>query len=389
MVSIPDITKTMRVEDIPVRVYDRLTHPPVYEDHVPTLTKPVNQGLCGSCWAISTSQCLRDRMLRLDPSAPIPDLSFQFIIDCAKNCVTFQGREGCALDCNGGFLSTSFLFLQMVGTTRDSFFPNRHDDEDGIAHIDGTRGVRGTCPQMIPAHETVFKCDDFYNVHIYPDMFGITNARNPPRKRSPADLKRNADNIAEEIFRNGPVAVCFNLYSDFKDFWMHPDSKNMIYQLGWKLPLGIRRTIPAVGNVNWTEKASMYGIYFKTGHSVSIVGYGVMQTPDEGPVEYWVCRNSWGRASNTLHNGYFRIRRGINCSAIEADICACVVKTVPKMLVEPTLAPSGAVAEPVLATPRVSTCSPMLAIAVFVLLLVLILYFLKSGAASAKYAVVK
>lgn len=375
MVSVPDISETMRIEDIPVRIYETMTHPAVYESHIPLLTKPVNQGLCGSCWAISTSQCLRDRLLLLDPNLKVPDLSFQFIIDCAKNCVTFQGREGCALDCNGGFLSTSFLFLKMVGTTREDLFPNRHDDEDGALHIDGTQGVRGACPQMIPANESIFKCDDFYNVHIYPDLFGITNARSVPRKRPASELKRNAENIAEEIFRHGPVAVCFNLFSDFKDFWTHPNSKNMVYQLGWQLPLGIRRTIPPVGNVNWTENASMYGIYFKTGHSVSIVGYGVMQTAEEGPVQYWVCRNSWGRAANTLHNGFFRIRRGINCSAIEADICACVVKTVPKLLPSSSMETND---EPSFSGGSSGSVS-VLPVAIFVLFLILILYLLKSN----------
>ncbi len=329
---VPVITETMRVEDIPTQVYSRYTFPPTFEDHIDTLALPVNQGLCGSCWAISTSQCLRDRASRL---GPVPNLSFQFIIDCAKNCVTYQGREGCSLDCNGGFLSTSYKFLKEVGTTRDEVFPNRHDDEDGINHIDGVRGVRGACPDVIPDGEPLYKCDSFYNVHIFPDMFGITNARMRPVKRSPQDFKRNADNIAEEIYRNGPVAVCFNLYSDFKDFWLHPNSKNMVYELGWKLPVALRKTVPPVGNVDWTTKTNgMYGIYFKTGHSVSIVGYGTMQTT-EGPVDYWVCRNSWGLAPNTLHNGYFRIRRGINCSAIEADVCACIVTSIPTTNLKP------------------------------------------------------
>lgn len=330
MPAIPVITETMRVEDIPIQVYKQYTYPPSFEDHIDTLATPVNQGLCGSCWAISTSQCLRDRASRL---GPVPNLSFQFIIDCAKNCVTYQGREGCSLDCNGGFLSTSYKFLKEVGTTRYELFPNRHDDnEEGINHIDGVRGVRGACPDAIPDNEPIYKCDSFYNVHIFPDMFGITNARMRPVRRSAQDLKRNADNIAEEIYRNGPVSVCFNLYSDFKDFWLHPNSKNLIYELGWKLPPALRRTIPPVGNVDWTNESNgMYGIYFKTGHSVSIVGYGTMTTA-EGPVDYWVCRNSWGLSPNTLHNGYFRIRRGVNCSAIEADVCACTVSSIPTAL---------------------------------------------------------
>lgn len=359
----------LRVEDIPVYHYETLTHPPSFEDHITELTTPVNQGLCGSCWAISTSQCLRDRMLSINKN--VPELSFQYIIDCAKNCVTYQGREGCALDCNGGFLSTSYIFLQRTGTVREAFYPNRHDDESGMDHIEGVKGIAGGCPDVVPEDEPVFKCDTFYNLHIYPDMFGITNARIPPRIRSKADLKRNADNIAEEIFRNGSVSVCFNLYSDFKDFWLHPNSKDMIYEIGWQLPASVRRTIPAVGSVNWVSPASgVYGIYFKTGHSVSIVGFGTAETT-EGPVQYWVCRNSWGNPANTLHNGYFRIRRGINCSAIEADVSACTVSKLPDSIMVQPLYPAGAIS----INNSESKPSILLIMALVVLFIVVIIYF--------------
>ena len=370
LIPIATQNETLKVEDIPIHQYENLTHPPVYEEHVSKLTEPVNQGLCGSCWAISTTQCLRDRLMRIT-AAPLPELSFQFVIDCAKNCVTYQGREGCSLECNGGFLSTSYQFLKTTGTVQETFYPNRHVDENGIDHIDGVRGTAGGCPDAIPEDEPVFRCDAFYNVHIFPDMFGITNARMPARPRPALELKRNADNIAEEIYRHGSVAVCFNLYSDFKDFWMHPNSKNMIYELGWQLPASLRRTIPQVGSVKWTTPSTgMYGIHFKTGHSVSIVGYGTQTTAD-GPIDYWVCRNSWGKPNNTYYNGFFRIRRGVNCSAIEADVCACVVSKSP-LPEPPALTASSATVTRTM--PRSYPCDPVLMIAFGILLLVMIVY---------------
>lgn len=391
MASLIPLTKqsaTLKVEDIPIHQFENMTHPAVYEDHIPNLTQPVNQGLCGSCWAISTTQCMRDRMIKLDSTVVIPELSFQFVIDCAKNCVTYQGREGCALDCNGGFLSTSFQFLKTTGTVREVFYPNRHDDEDGMKHIDGVQGVAGACPDAIPETEPVFKCDSFYNVHIFPDMFGITNARMPARPRPLIELKRNADNIAEEIYRNGSVSVCFNLFSDFKDFWMHPNSKNMVYELGWQLPKALRRTIPQVGSVKWTSPSTgMYGIYFKTGHSVSIVGYGTTTTA-EGPVDYWVCRNSWGRSNNTLHNGFFRIRRGVNCSAIEADVCACTVSQVPTGLALKPVSATYVMVDVDATEPTVAAATPrpvqniILIIAFVILIIVMVVYSFKKS----KYA---
>jgi hypothetical protein len=349
--------ETIRIEDVPVKKHDPSAkrRPIAYENHLDALSAPVNQGLCGSCWAISTTQCLRDRINRKRKTLLVPQLSFQFVIDCATNCVTYQGREGCSLDCNGGFLTTSYEFLKVVGTVREEFHPNRHDDESGIDHIDGTSGSAKTCPDSIPESEPVYKCLGFYNVHLYPDMFGITNARLRPRLRSPDQLKANADNIAEEIFLNGPVAVCFNLFSDFRDFWMHPDSSKMVYQIGWKLKRAVRDTIDPVGDIRWgTEIPAKYGISFKTGHSVSIVGFGVQKDDEGNNVDYWICRNSWGYAPNTLHNGYFKIRRGINSSAIEADVCACTVaEPPPEALIAPDIV-APAIVAPVTEQPALS-----------------------------------
>ncbi len=331
MENLQTLTGSVRIEDVPTKVHTTFTHPAKHEPFE-TLTEPVNQGLCGSCWAISTTQSMRDRINRVVPANQRPPaLSFQFIIDCAKNCVTFQGREGCALDCNGGFLITAFKFLQMVGTPREAYHPNRHVDENGEDHIDGTAGKALACPKKVPCHEMLYKCDAFYTVQLYPDMFGITNARTPPKFKSAKQLELNAKNIAEEIYLNGPVAVCFNLFSDFKAFWLHPNSKNMVYEIGWQLSKNLRTLLSPIGNVFWTQQNGPHGIHFKTGHSVAIVGYGTQASLDKDAkgnpimVDYWVCRNSWGPAPNTYHNGYFKIRRGINCSAIESDVAACVI----------------------------------------------------------------
>lgn len=315
----------VRIED--VRVERHPGSPPKASVDLSTkVTPPTNQGRCGSCWAISTTQCLRDRInahRRKRGLGEIPELSFQFIIDCSEHCVTFRGRKGCSLRCNGGFLATSYQFLKEVGTPRENYHPNRHSRQSGIGHIDHVdAGNVRPCPDRVSNGETLYKCQDYYNVHIFEHTFGITNARSRPRPMTPDQLRRNADNIASEIARNGPVAVCYNLYSDFKEFWRHPNSANMVYRLGWNLPKSIRDQIDPVGSVRWTQRHPHHGIYFKTGHSISIVGYGTQDVPGEGPVDYWICRNSWGRPANTYNRGFFKIWRGINASAIEADVGA-------------------------------------------------------------------
>jgi hypothetical protein len=380
MENLQPFTGSVRIESVPTKIHETFTHPASYEAF-DLLTEPVNQGLCGSCWAISTTQCMRDRINRAVPKASrIPALSFQFVIDCAKNCVTFQGREGCAVDCNGGFLVTAYKFLQVVGTPRETYHPNRHVDENGEDHIDGTVGKALACPKKVACTEILYKCSGFYNVQIYPDMFGITNARTQPKFKSPKQLLANAKNIAEEIYLNGSVAVCFNLYSDFKPFWLHPNSKNMVYEIGWQLPKNLKNLLSPVGNVFWTAQNGPNGIHFKTGHSVSIVGYGSQKGSERDAngnpvmVDYWVCRNSWGPASNTYHNGYFKIRRGINSSAIESDVGACTISAdiianmKPKCETKQPLQVSSAVI-PVGAPNTKTAISPIVIVAMVVLLM--------------------
>jgi len=316
----------VRIEQ--VEVLRHATHDrPASLDVSESLAPPINQGLCGSCWAISTTQVLRDRINRhrLGHRGPVPSLSLQFVMDCASTCIVYKGRRGCANECSGGFLVTAFEFLKLHGTPRETFHPNRHADSgDGLDHIDGVQRTSGVnaCPRTLPCGEPLYRCDGYYNVHLY-DTFGITNARAPPKHLSAEQLQTNAANIAEEIYLNGPVAVCYNLFSDFRDFWKHPDSAQMVYEVGWQVPLERRHAIDPVGDVRWTARNGPHGIHFKTGHSVSLVGYGEHVPTDGGPpVPYWICRNSWGRPANTYRGGYFKIRRGVNASAIEGDVGA-------------------------------------------------------------------
>lgn len=293
--------------------------------------KPIQQGLCGSCWSISTTQCLRDRanLFKITKDinsvkiADIPPLSFQLVADCAMNCITYRGRSGCAKSCNGGFLVTGFSYLQEKGTTADNFWPNRYNSEDGLEHIEVVGQNENTshlCPR-VPLSEPRFKCHDFYIVNLF-DTFGITNARADDVGMNSMQLKINEENIQREIFERGPVAVCFNLYSDFRSFWKNSRSKDLVYKVGWNLP---NVNINPVGSTRWNANLpGPGGIVFKTGHSVTIVGWGEQPSADgQSMTKYWICRNSWGQPDRTYNSGYFKILRGVNTAAIESDVAAC------------------------------------------------------------------
>merc|ERR1712196_436583 len=108
----------------------------------------------------------------------------------------------------------------------------------------------------------------------------------------------DADTIAEQILKYGPVEAAFTVYKDFEHY--------------------------------------LAGIYHATSdeelgeHAVKIVGWGV-----EDGNKYWKVQNSWNAYWG--ENGYFRIRRGTNECGIESQV---VVSSGDSIWIGPGIAPS-------------------------------------------------
>lgn len=302
----------LRAEDVARRDHGRVPFPASYEPDASILAAPVNQGHCGSCWAIAAAQCLQDRLGRRQGRRH-PALSFQYIIDHACHCVTYKGRRGCADDCDGGFMITAYHFLQQSGTPLAGAGEG-HSEHNGADHV-FVRSTGHEPRSPVGASSGMIRCARYHRVHLY-DTFGIPNARNNSVRLTSGQKRRNADNIAREIWRNGSVSASFNMFSDFRTFWDSPQVRRGVYQVGWQLARDKRP--PATGDTRWTrEHPGPGGLHFVVGHSISIVGYGTMLVDGES-MDYWLCRNSWGFGGA---NGYLRIRRGVNASAIESDVC--------------------------------------------------------------------
>jgi len=93
----------------------------------------------------------------------------------------------------------------------------------------------------------------------------------------------DASSMQQEIFSNGPVEACFDVYADFLTY------KSGVYQY---------------------ETGSFLG-----GHCIKIIGWGV-----ENGTPYWLCNNSW--TTYWGDNGQFKILRGADECGIEDDVVA-------------------------------------------------------------------
>jgi len=187
---------------------------------------------CGSCWAFSGSSTLQDRFCIASQGKIKVVLSPQDMVSCDS------GDMGC----QGGLLDRAWSFLEKTGVVADTCFPYVSGDGKNVPHC-----PHGTCTDSKLKY-TKYRA-------VAGSSKGLTCA----------------NQIKQEIFKNGPVQTGFMVYEDFMHY------KSGVYEFTHGQKLG--------------------------GHAVKIVGWG-----SENGKEFWIAQNSWGPQWG--ENGFFRIKLG-------------------------------------------------------------------------------
>lgn len=167
-----------------------------------------NQGSCGSCWAFAASDVLSDRFCIASSRATNTVMSPQYLVSCDS------GQYAC----NGGFLASSWKFLERTGIVSETCFP----------YTSGARGV-------VPSCSTFTKCADKTTMRKFYAKTNSTKFLGSPAA------------IQAEILKNGPVESGMEVYSDFMSY------KSGVYAK--------------------TASATFLG-----GHAIKIVGWGKQGT---------------------------------------------------------------------------------------------------------------
>ena len=200
-----------------------------------------NQEQCGSCYAFGSMAMMESRLRILTNNTLQVVLSTQDVVSCSEYS---QG-------CEGGFpYLIAGKYAQDFGVVEESCFPYTGKDSACIPE-------KG--------------CHRYYGTAYY-YIGGFYGACNEPEMRL-------------ELVTNGPIAVSFEVLSDF-----------MNYKGGIYVHTGL------------LDKFNPWEI---TNHVVLIVGYGV-----EKDVPFWIVKNSWGE--DWGESGYFRILRGVDEVSIES-----------------------------------------------------------------------
>jgi len=268
------------------------------------LSKVMDQGKCGSCWAFASTSMLADRFniqsiglmnVQLSPTKLIlcdwqgkefnishPDDELYF-----SDAINRQAFKSSA--CFGNTLIDACRYLSLIGTNTENCVPYTKNlgiqsDFQRIGAFESvtklplclqTTGPLGDmCANFFLDKETGEEAGDparFYKALHFYGILGI-------EKNGGSEI-----NIRDNIFKWGPVASGMQVFPDFYTF----NPKTDIYE--------------------WDGKGPQVG-----GHAVEIVGWG-----SEGGTDYWIIKNSWG--TDWGLDGYFRMKRGVNMCNLESN----------------------------------------------------------------------
>jgi len=230
-----------------------------------SITEVMDQGYCGSCWAVSTTSALTDRLCIHSQGLDKRRISPQDILECCANC---------GLGCRGGSVVAAHNYAMLTGASTGGHYMSV-----------------GNCKPyaFAPCSDTLWKfqpvclyrnstltckntCQASYADSYLPDKI---------KAKSVYRILGGEPMMMHELVNRGPMAVAFMVYQDFMTY------SSGVYQ----------------------QKTGAY----LGGHAVTIIGYGV-----ENEVKYWLCKNSWGKSWGD--KGFFKIRRGNNEVMIESYV---------------------------------------------------------------------
>ncbi|XP_055687453.1 tubulointerstitial nephritis antigen-like [Lutzomyia longipalpis] len=144
------------------------------------VTHVVDQGWCGSSWAVSTTSVASDRFAILSKGKEVVQLAPQQLLSCVRK------QRGC----NGGHLDVAWNYLRRIGVANDECYPYEASRSKCRVHR-GADLVSLKCqlPSKVPRQ------------HFY--------------QMGPAYSLNNETDIMAEIQRSGPVQATMRVYRDF------------------------------------------------------------------------------------------------------------------------------------------------------------------------------
>lgn len=224
----------------------------------PSISKIVDQGPCGGCWATAATSVAQDRYCIQNVGQENPHLSYGDVLTCSD-----------AGTCHGGSTYSAYEYIKNKGVPTGSMRDTDNWEETCSPspfelcnhHQAGTHGI---CPDShtLPPPKCIPSCketssQDYHKDRYYADkVWGLYGT----------------EEIMREIYHRGPVSIAFRV---FKDFYFYLDG---IYEHVAGESIGL--------------------------HAVRLIGWGF---DEKSGLDYWIIANSWD--PDWGEDGFMRIKK--------------------------------------------------------------------------------
>jgi len=225
----------------------------------------IDQGSCGSCYAVAVSDMITSRVAVQTNNTVRVRIAAQEIIECGE-----KWNQGC----DGGFPYLASKYVADFGLTSEGCYPYA---ERGF---NAPSGYGRGCKLDHLAASKPNECKYRVKASKYNYIGGCYGCC-------------NEKDMMKEIYENGPIVIGFQV-----------NMQLLHYSAGIFLQVD--------------HDAKVLNPWEETNHAVLVVGWGVSAKG----TKYWIVKNSWG--AQWGDNGYFYTERGTDQMAFESMAVAAV-----------------------------------------------------------------
>uniref|UniRef100_A0A0G4G9L9 Peptidase C1A papain C-terminal domain-containing protein n=1 Tax=Chromera velia CCMP2878 TaxID=1169474 RepID=A0A0G4G9L9_9ALVE len=286
--------------------YDPRTH---YPDCFPEYAVK-DQGLCGSCWAASSTTAMADRQCILDGTTIHNRHAHTFSTQLLMDCLEKEKHP-----CEGGLPIDGFKLGEQWGMDLSPHYPYssmcHKTDKDAVVQpmTEKDCGGFGHYPLLVRPCE----CQK--------DRFNPVLLTTKPTELSTCRYDKDDTKLPFKVHRHFHLSAANETYfegGNRKKVSQEDAELHVKLHLKFYGPLVATYTVYQDFDFHRKNGLEVYrynGTAEKKGrHSVVLMGWG----EDEKEGKYWLAKNSWGNRWG--NKGYFKIVRGENHCGFEEDI---------------------------------------------------------------------